>query len=440
MAKVSELELTKFLNLKTCKKINEKKKKAKFVTIDNKIYKESYITVADSAYDQTYKKLFTGENPINNINGKDRLKSLLNSLIFPEAGDDDVKVRDIEYLPNEKPTLTTKRESSLGILRFDVICRCKCRKKTKKRKKRKNNDEVSKDKKNINEIIFDVEMQTGYDKQFLKRFFKYGYNISTEYNDAPVIVLTFLNFQSQSVKVQLVNGEAVGVKSFLVNGDNTPLKLVEDGIQIYYFNLPDNIGLLLNNRPIKINNMEINKTGREWLKLLSIRQWAKEYYQNGLKRYILPKDLSDSDINVQSAIKILKCITDRDLRKYIDDEKIAIGLLQGAEEEGIIKGERNGIIKGERKKTIYMVLYLLRHGSKIDEVINNKVISEDDGVIINNFYNDPNRNITNLANELEFKEESLKEICNQLEINYIGNKNKKDNINPNKRQKTSKEN
>jgi len=142
----------------------EDNKIAEFKSIDGKIEKLEYKTIADSAYDQTFKRLFSWNLIIDDIKGEERLRSLLNSFFFPNVDENGYKIKEVIEIRNEKEYLGS--ENAGGKLSFDVTCRCICWK-----GERKEEGEEGE------EGIFDVEMQTSYESDFVVRLLEYGFGL-----------------------------------------------------------------------------------------------------------------------------------------------------------------------------------------------------------------------------------------------------------------------
>jgi len=134
----------------------EDNKIAEFKTIDGKTEKLEFKTIADSTYDQTFKRLFSWNLIINDVKGEERLRSLLNSFFFPNVDENGYKIKEVIEIRNEKEYLDS--ENAGGKLSFDVTCRCICWK-----GERKEEGEEGE------EGIFDVEMQTSYESDFVVR-------------------------------------------------------------------------------------------------------------------------------------------------------------------------------------------------------------------------------------------------------------------------------
>jgi hypothetical protein len=330
----------------------EDNKIAEFKSIDGKIEKLEYKTIADSAYDQTFKRLFSWNLIIDDVKGEERLRSLLNSFFFPNVDENGYKIKEVIEIRNEKEYLGS--ENAGGKLSFDVTCRCICWK-----GERKEEGEEGE------EGIFDVEMQTSYESDFVVQLLEYGFDLrydgikikkdenkqdqngeenkkekqkkdkkkKKEKKRKPVKLLSFLNydnydtnnFNHQSyktvIKLQDPSGNIIGTL------DNPP-------VEVYAINLPYEIKKLSNNEPLIFNKKILDKSGVEWIKLLGLRHWATRDEHLLYHKYIIPKNTGDSNNVIQSAIRILEMINERDLKEFIKNEAIFLGQIKGAEEKG----------------------------------------------------------------------------------------------------------
>ncbi|OUM69007.1 hypothetical protein PIROE2DRAFT_3249 [Piromyces sp. E2] len=307
---------------------------AKFKTVDDNVEVLKFKTIADSAYDQTFKRLFSGDIIMDNVSGEERLKS---------------------------------NENAEGKLQCDIACRCTCWK-----------GEEEDESKNKEENVFDVEMQTGYDGTFVSRLFDYG--ISLRYNKRykenqneenqneenqnkkkkkdhkqdkkkknkkpvriPVKILSFLNYKSKDNNVD--NQSYKTTIKFVNKFGNIIGTLENPPVEIYAVNLPYEIEKLLDGESINFDQTEMNKTEKEWIKLLGLRHWATVDEHPFCHKYIIPEDMRDSDQVIQSAIKILEKVTETELQKYINSEAAFLGQLKTAEEKGIKIGEKRNAYK-----------------------------------------------------------------------------------------------
>jgi predicted transposase/invertase (TIGR01784 family) len=281
------------------------------VTGEDRIF--PYALVADPSYDQTFKKIFSWDNTVLGLSGKDRIMSILNGIFYPDAGESDEKIRKVVALPNEHTKFDEK--TPLGLLKFDVACRCSCWAEGQPHHVK----------------IFDIEMQTGYEAGFAGRLFDYGGVLRSANDHNHVIILAFLNYKRIGQ-----NDSWLGL--FYRDEDGRPTVPVNEVIDTHCVDLVQKAEMLKNNHAIKIGGKELGNIGKEWLKLLSMRHWAARWATRtgDTVRYIVPKaDTSDPAIN--SALAILEQVGEEDLREYMLQESAARAMLQGAKEDGILQ-------------------------------------------------------------------------------------------------------
>ena len=142
---------------------------------NREIVTNNYIKIVDPSYDQIFKKLFEEGNPFYEIEGKQRLISFLNSIIFPDIKNDP-QIYEIERLSNEN---TIMNSNALGLLRYDILCKAKC--KTKYAQK--------------NEKSINIEMQLSCDSNLRQRLINYASTVYRLYN-LETIVLCLVNSKS----------------------------------------------------------------------------------------------------------------------------------------------------------------------------------------------------------------------------------------------------
>jgi hypothetical protein len=263
------------------------------------------LLVADSAYDQTFKKIFAWDNTVGDITGKSRTMSILNSIFYPHADENGLKIRGLEQLPNESTRFNEK--TPLGMLKFDVVCRCSCWSLH-----------------SMHEVkIFDIEMQTGYEAEFAGRLFDYGNVLRAANDHLPIVILAFLNYHRRETD----DSAWLGLFYRDINTGN-PINPVEGVVDTHCVDLSKKSSLLFYEKPIIIGGERVNSSGREWLKLLSMRHWAAQC--GG--RYIVPNCATDPA--VRSALTILASVSESDLQGYMHQESTANAMLQGAREDG----------------------------------------------------------------------------------------------------------
>ena len=315
-----------FLDAMTCTP-SETKGNAVFTTINKSTVEAPYLLVADSAYDQTFKKIFSWDNTVDGVTGAERTMSILNSIFYPDATPDGFMIRDIKPLPNESTRFDEK--TPLGMLKFDVACRCSCW-------ANGHPHEVK---------IFDVEMQTAYEPGFAGRLFDYGSTLRIANEHQHVIILAFLNY----VRNEPDSSSWLGLfHRDLSTG--APTQAVEGVVDTHCVDLSKKAHLLATNTPIVIGGKTIGTVGREWLKLLSMRHWATK---TAGSRYVVPKE-GASDRTVNSALTILASVSEPDLQNYIQQESSAFAMLRGAKNDGFHEGMQAGMQAGaleQAKKT-----------------------------------------------------------------------------------------
>lgn len=319
-----------FLKVNKCTEVDLLGEKTNFKTVDGEIVNLQYVIAADPGYDQIFKKIFSTGNNVGGFSGEERLMSLLNSVLFPEAKENDFMIRDIEYLPNESTVF--EKKPNLGMLKFDLSCKCICYKEGEKPKK---------------VVAFVVEMQTGYDSLFDNRLCNYGGALKGANPDMPSVVLAFLN----NKRYKLRDSTEWIALCKLDSKTGRFIGRIGDVLDIYIINLPKQIEAIDEFKPIYVRDgKDVNQLGREWLKLLSMKHWATQS-SSGLGRCIIPKGRMHKE--VESALTILSRLNDRELINYIDNENYAMSLLETSAEEGrkkgIEEGRKEGIEEGRKR-------------------------------------------------------------------------------------------
>ena len=114
-----------------------------------------------------------------------------------------------------------------------------------------------------------------------------------------------------------------------------------------------------NKKEILIENKKIEAIGRNWIKLLGIRNWGiKE-----LDRFILPSEINFECKELLSTILMLKNTDEIDLARAINNQKYIDGVLEEKEKEGEIKGE----IEGKKKREIEIMINFFNQDEKLLE-------------------------------------------------------------------------
>ena len=258
----------------------------------------SAIKLADPSFDLTFKSLFSQSESAES-KWKNRAISLLQSLII-EGNIKTITTLSTEcILPDIKKN---KNGEHLLLLRSDLAFQLEMETKDKEYK--------------LVELV-NIEMQLGYLSDFLERLLNYGLSLRKKNKEfakditVKTIVLGFinykgsLNFKSNSYYLSEFNSE-----------NNCFIRKIDDLVDIVIINLNEISNKLENDEKIYILGKEVNKTGKNWLKLLSLRNWA---INDGDNYYKIPKININTEIN--SAINYLQEVTSQSLVKYSEAEK-----------------------------------------------------------------------------------------------------------------------
>jgi len=164
----------------------------------------------------------------------------------------------------------------------------------------------------------------------------------------PLKVLSFINYDNK--ETDNIHYRSYKTEIVLTELDGNKIKTMDEPpVEVYFINLQAEIEKLSKSEEISLNGKEISKTGKEWIKLLGLRHWAtqKNYYL--YHRYVIPKDTSDSDEMIQSALKILQLIDEESLIAYCKAEMAALSMIDTYEEIGKKIGEERGKKIGEER-------------------------------------------------------------------------------------------
>ena len=187
--------------------------------------------VVDPTYDSTFKMLF-GCNGAEN-----RLIDMLNALLFPDKNQR--KIRKLKYLTNEINKINQKNGKKS--LRPDIAC------------------EIETD---DNIYVFAIKVQIGDRGSFNKRLFNYGTSLRN--------ANSYKDFFALGISISSkVNSNYTKLKEFSNNEEKT-LKFITT-IQI---NVDKELENIENGENNNINGQTIKNEGKEFIKLLGLRNWA----------------------------------------------------------------------------------------------------------------------------------------------------------------------
>ena len=195
-------------------------------------------------FDNSFQNMFCSDKKI--------LKSLLNSVLFPESK----LIKRLEY---SKIYFAGKGEVNkrygLGAKSIDLGCKCFLKK-----------DNNIKIKDNI--LMVDVEMQIGFSDAMEERFIDYTNTIKVDSSYKDTWVVSFILKESLdknfTIKLNKVNSQdVISIKNY------QSIKLIEINLNYCY-------SLIEQDEEIIINKEKLSSDGREWLKFLSCPIWCDE--------------------------------------------------------------------------------------------------------------------------------------------------------------------
>ncbi|OUM69021.1 hypothetical protein PIROE2DRAFT_3075 [Piromyces sp. E2] len=470
-------EIPYLLRIKGCEEVNKENKTATFITEDNNKIVLKYKVIADPSYDTIFSKIIYDSSPKNdNLNGKKRLISFINGILFPDAEEDDMKVREIMYIHND--IVTYGKAVRKGTSIFDIPCICICW----NIKYTKNNKPLKK-----NKSIFgiDVEMQIKYQKEYTERFYKYNVRLSS-YHHCPFVVLSLLNFKSRSAILDLYDSKntkdesdemseteeeeeeednemketeeeeeeeednemketeeeeeeednemketgkkeednkmgetekkkkAVGIGPSFFNGESKPTSLLNEiNDNTLFFDLKNDQSQFLKNKVYKLFKKNIDNTAKAWLKLFSLSNWSKKEKGEIYNRYVIPEDDGCLDKEIKDAIKTLELISNSELAAAITRKKRRKRIRRKEEREKI-KEERERLKEeGRKEEKIEIALKYFDLGFDFEGArIMFKDMTGEQLENMENYVKFRSIEIKELAKILEIGEEKLEKICN----------------------------
>ena len=222
----------------------------------NKISK-FHTSIKNPSYDKAFDNIFCTEKSI--------LKSILNSVLFPES-------KLIEKLEYSKTYFTGVSEIHLryGYSTKSNETGCKCFLK-------KNNELNIKN----NILMCNVEMQVGFFDKVEQSFIDYVNKIKVDSSIPETWIVSFILQESLENKKHTIKSSKISSENVVKVKEYKSMKLIE--INLNYCSY-----LLQENKDIEIINGEILDTaGQEWIKLLSIPTWCDNNKIND-EIFILP--------------------------------------------------------------------------------------------------------------------------------------------------------
>ena len=260
------------------------------INSDSRQKSDEIYEIADPSNDQAFKILFNENYIINNINGFDRAISLIKSLLFKFPNNKEIKT--LCYWPNEIPEDSGHSRKKLKVVDCPFLCEM--------------NDG--------SKYIINLEMQNynynGLDLNALT----YGTSLRNA-SGLPVIIIVLLIAEADSYN----SFEIIPFKKLL---NSSEFKQIDDYVYVICFDLCYIVQCMDSNIEPELNGFKISIEGKEWIKLLTIKEWMRKIsIQGKIKRYPLPKNLNNSK-EIISAINILNSMNNSNLMSIVLKEKI----------------------------------------------------------------------------------------------------------------------
>ena len=289
---------------------------------DNRQLSDETYEILDPSNDQAFKILFNGEYKINNINGFKRAKSLIQSLLYKFP--DNKEIKTINYWQNEIPEISGHNRKKLKVLDCPFVCEM--------------NDN--------SQYIIDLEIQNYFYDGLDLNALTYGNSLRNA-SGLPVIIIVLLLKEIESNNLF----EIMPFKKYLNASEYKP---IDDFVYVICFDLNYISDCIDSNIEPELNGFKISKVGKEWVKLLTIRTWMKKcYFKDNIKRYPIPKNLSNSE-EVKSAIKILSAWDNSKLVSIVLKEKENEIIEENIKNRTIIEIWINAFLKGSTLDNLFI--------------------------------------------------------------------------------------
>ena len=253
-----------------------------------KIIVDEVYKIIDPSYDQAFKILFNGYYELNKINGIQRAKSLIQSLLYKFKGN--TLISKLEYIQNEIPEISGKNRNKLRVLDCPFYC-------------------VLADK---SEYVIDLEIQNYYYDGLDLNALGYGTALRNAYNYPVIIIVLLLKNTENNISFE--------IKPFKKYANETELKPIDDYVYVFCIDLYYIVDCINTNIEPELGGLTLSKEGKEWIKLLAISRWMNKTNCKETERYLVPKNLSNSE-EIKNAIRILESNDNSKLIKEILKEK-----------------------------------------------------------------------------------------------------------------------
>ena len=257
--------------------------------------KSEPVVIASPAYAFSFKDLFKN---------KEYLISFLNSLLYPNAGENDFKIREIEY--KSEAIVSSKQFKSVY---FDINCQCTAYQITKTHS-RHSAKQVYK---------FDVELQRYAFKDYISRSLFYASKLFTEgvkpgdeyENILPVKVISVIKDEFSSLCDDVVYKIAPTVISTGSDGNLIFKSMKNSPIECYYIQL-DKIQ----------KDKKLKSVFDQWVNFLNVEETGEKVAPDRFIYRIFKDQYTNQE--VRAAIQFMKDYAENKTKKY--DEQVRASL------------------------------------------------------------------------------------------------------------------
>lgn len=232
--------------------------------------------VINPTFDNSFKRVFFD---------KSILKNILNNILYPKSK----KIDKVELYTTTFPGLNEIRNRyGFGTKNIDVGVFCKL----KKNLLNKNED---------SEIVIDLEMQIGISNKITQRFIDYAAKIRIESDYKKVLVIGFIlkeNLKEGKNNTSIIDFNKYNLTKEKFVREYDCMKIIEIDLNACYSLIKRGEELIINDE----NGEEINESGKEWIKFLSMPFWCESDEFNK-DIFIMPNYDTKNNFFVNSCVK-----------------------------------------------------------------------------------------------------------------------------------------
>jgi NADPH-dependent 7-cyano-7-deazaguanine reductase QueF-like protein len=237
---------------------------------------------------------------------------------------DNKEIKTINYWQNAIPEVSGHNRKKLKVLDCPFVCEM--------------NDN--------SQYIIDLGIQNYFYDGLDLNALTYGNSLRNA-SGLPVIIVVLLLKEIESNN----SFEILPFEKYLNASEYKP---IDDFVYVICFDLNYISDCIDSNIEPELNGFKISKVGKEWVKLLTIRTWMKKcYFKDKIKRYPIPKNLSNSE-EVKSAIKILSAFDISKLESIVLKEKENEIIEENIKNRTIIEIWINAFLKGSTLDNLFI--------------------------------------------------------------------------------------